>query len=311
MESHTTVDEILPLRIRQHKTQHVEIDSSGLHDYVLASKTETPKNVIEPVELATSEGETSLSYGSHTELDASGSTQPRSESYVAELEAYSPFEEDSPVSNDSNLNRNTSIASSTTSSTYSSRSSTLPLISTVLLDGKLDHCLPEPVYIEEQNLGRNTWAEDLEKACLEVAANDAQSPDGDTMSIFSDAVSTQMTLRSVSVSQMSTPKRFGFFRSAKRGSNHWIVPSLQFFASARHLIAWTKIGGIVVNVGGAECVLSQSISFSDIVCATGGTSRFSFVARTHEVSCPLEIGCTLQLTNTGIHSQRLRAWRKS
>lgn len=179
------------------------------------------------------------------------------------------------------LGRTESMTTSSTSTSngrsHYSRVSRPPAL---LSHPELESAYPEPVILSDRPfLARSP--NDYEQSYPEVIIDPISSIHEDNMSLFSDSGSIPVTMRSTS--KVASQKRFNLFKSTKRGFS---IPVMRFFASARHMIAWTKHGGVCFDVSNPDNAKTQPINSSDIVLGAGGTCKYCIIARCQEVSRP-------------------------
>lgn len=208
------------------------------------------------------------------------------------------------------LGRAESVTTTSTSSESRSHHSHVPPINTLLTDKELEHCFPEPVQI----LADRPFVaspNDFEKCYPEVAVGPVTSIHEDNVSLFSDG-SMPITTRSGSAPgagvRVPNQRKFSLFKGAKKGSGQFAVPTMRFFASGKHLIAWTRYGGACIDVAFPETSRMQSINKGDIVLAAGGSRSYAVVARSEEVCFSAHPNPTL-LMCVGIHSHSIRSGR--
>lgn len=242
-----------------------------------------------------SDWKTSSSVALHTQVEED--QDPESESDdddEAQPEDSTPFSFPSQPSVAPEFSRADSVTTTSTSTGYRSHHSQIPKIATMLSEKELEHAFPEPVEIvPDRPPISSTFVpspyvlspNDFEQNYPEVAIGPITAIHEDNMSLFSDNGSVPMTTRSGSNTggRVVGQKKFGLFKGAKKGGGNFAVPTVRFFASGKHMVAWTRYGGACLDVSNPEA-LTHSINCADIVLAVGGSRRYAVVARYQEVS---------------------------
>lgn len=91
------------------------------------------------------------------------------------------------------------------------------------------------------------------------------------------------------MASQSQKKWNGLFKGGKRNNTSFVAPTVRFFTSGKHMIAWTRYGGACFDVNNLDESRMHAINAGDIVLAAGGSRRYAVVARFNEV-CAAVVG---------------------
>lgn len=242
------------------------------------------------------EWKTSSNVALHTQIEESQLPENSSNrNNETQPEVTSPFSFTSPSPTAPEFGRTDSVTTTSTSTGYRSHHSHIPKIATIISEKELEHAFPEPVQVlTDPPPVSSPFApspfvsspRDFEQSYPEVAVGPVTAIHEDNMSLFSDGGSMPMTTRSGSNAggRMLSQRKFGLFKGAKKSGGNFAVPTVRFFASGRHMVAWTRYGGACFDVNNPENTRTHPINSGDIILATGGSRRYAVIARYQEVS---------------------------
>lgn len=165
----------------------------------------------------------------------------------------------------------------TTSSTGSSSQQPRP---PTVYSERMAESFPEAVMMEKMR--PINGPDDYQKSYPEVAEDPVTAIQEDNTSLFSDGGSMPVTTRSGGRTQ-AQKKWPGFLKGSKK-KGQFAVPNARFFASGKHVIAWTRYGGACLDVNHSDNTRSLPINVGEIVLGAGGTRRYAVIARCDEAS---------------------------
>lgn len=175
--------------------------------------------------------------------------------------------------------RTDSVTTASTASGYGTQhSGSQQARHSLVYSEKMEESFPEPVVVTKRRTIDSPH--DFEKSYPEVAVDPVTAIQEDNISLFSDGGSMPMTTRSGGRTQ-AQKKWPGFLKQSKRGQ--FAVPTVRFFTSGKYMIAWTRYGGVCIDLSNPDGSRHQPINDGDIVLGAGGSRRYAVVARFHEV----------------------------
>ena len=283
------VPEVIPLRPRLFSSHSVDVD--GFHEHIeIKSRSASQPNIHrrysrprQPSGRGTEwkpAPSVSLSTQVEEPFGPRHQVEDREEDDDAEDVSNAPAELEAPLSAQSrssmaspDLERSESLTTNTnsTSTGYRSHHSQVPRIATTVAKKSHEYPLPEPVIVPERFVRS---PQDFEKNYPEVAVGAVTAIHEDNESLFSEGGSMPMTTRSSNGGgRVMSQKKFSLFKGGKRNSTTFAVPTVRFFTSAKHMVAWTRYGGACFDVSNPGSTKMQPINAADIVLAAGGTRR--------------------------------------